>query len=457
MKKVLLTMLISLSGFFSGAKDSDSLMFRKIYSEILTNSPAHDWLRTLTKEIGARLSGSPQAAKAVDWAYGIKKSIGADTVYLQEVWVPHWERGKKETGKIIDKNNNAQEVPVLATGGSVATPAAGVTAPVIEIKNLEELKILGREKVEGKIVFFNYPFDESRINTFGAYSDAGKYRWSGPSEAARYGAVASLTRSITNARHDHPHTGAMTYIDSLPKIPCATLSTNAADLLGRVLRSSADTRFFLQLNCIQHDSLLSYNVIGELRGTEFPEEIITVGGHLDSWDVGEGAHDDGAGIVQSMEVLRVFKALGYKPKRTIRVVSFMNEENGLRGGKKYADQAAELKERHVCAIESDAGAFTPYGFGLDMTKKKQEKVRSWSSLFRPYLIWNFDMEYGGADIGPLKKLLGTPLMGLAVDSQRYFDFHHAETDVFEAVNKRELLLGAAAMAAMTYMLSEHGL
>ena len=316
---------------------------------------------------------------------------------------------------------------------------------------------LGKEKIQGKIVFYNHPFDETFITTFEAYGEAAEYRWSGPSEAARYGAIATICRSMTNAQDDFPHTGSMGYNDSLPKIPCAAISTNGADLLSRVLRADAGTQFFMKLNCEKLDSVLSHNVIGEIRGSEHPEEIIVVGGHLDSWDTGKGAHDDGAGVVQSIEILRTLKALGIKPKRTIRAVAFMNEENGNRGGRKYAEIADNKKEKHVAAIESDAGGFTPYGFGMEMPDEKRMLVKSWAPLFRPYLVWNFEDSHGGTDIGPLRDRMKVPLFGLEVDSQRYFDYHHAASDTFDKVNKRELHLGAAAMAAMAYLLSVHGL
>jgi len=328
---------------------------------------------------------------------------------------------------------------------------------VIEVYDFDELKKLGEEKIKGKIVFFNHPFNQSYINTFAAYSEAGKYRWSAPSEAARYGAVATICRSMTNVEDDFPHTGAMGYNDSLPKIPCAAISTNAANLLSKIIKADSKTQFFLKMNCATLDSVLSYNVIAEMRGSEFPDEFISVGGHLDSWDVGHGAHDDGAGVMQGIEIIRTFKAINIKPKRTIRVVAWMNEENGVMGGKVYADEALRKVEKHIAAIESDAGASMPYGFGLDMEAAKQEKVKSWASLFRRYNVWNFDYEHGGTDIGPLQKHLNTPLIGLVVESQRYFDYHHAASDTFDKINKRELDLGAAAMGAMVYLLCQYGL
>ncbi|TAH42426.1 MAG: peptidase M28 family protein [Bacteroidetes bacterium] len=457
MKKIL-----SLLGFFScigltNAQHSDSVVFSKIYSEILVNAKAYDWLRTLSYDVGHRLSGSPGAEKAVLFTEKMFRDAGADTVWLQEVMVPHWVRGEKEEAKIIDSRKNAQAVPVLALGRSVATPKEGITADVIEVYDFAQLKKLGEENIKGKIVFFNHPFDESHVNTFAAYSKAGKYRWAGPSEAARYGAVATICRSMTNVQDDYPHTGAMGYNDSLPKIPCAAISTNAANLLSRILKADPKVQFYLKMNCQTLDSVKSYNVIAEITGTEFPEEFISVGGHLDSWDVGHGAHDDGAGVVQGIEVIRTFKALKLQPKRSIRAVAWMNEENGVMGGKVYAEDALLKKENHIAAIESDAGASSPYGFGLDMSETQRNKVKEWAPLFTRYLVWNFDFEHGGTDIEPLKKHLGTPLFGLIVDSQRYFDYHHAASDTVYKINKRELHLGAAAMTAMAYLLSQYGL
>lgn len=420
------------------------------------NGKAYNWLRELTGNIGGRLSGSPQAAKAVLWAKEKMIEAGADTVYLQEVWVPHWVRGGKETGTIIETNGNKTSVPVCALGMSVATPSKGITAQLIEINDFEKLSRLGVENIKGKIVFFNYPFDESCISTFDAYADAVNFRWAGPSEAARYGAVATICRSMTNTTDDFPHTGSMHYNDSLPKIPCCAISTNAANLLSKIMKANNATQFYLKQDCQLLDSVLSYNVIGEIKGSEFPDQYISVGGHLDSWDICDGAHDDGAGVVQSIEMIRILKAINIKPRRTLRAVAFMNEENGLRGGKKYAAVALEKKEKHVAAIESDAGGFAPTGFGLNMDDDKKTLIAKWKPIFKPYGLFSFENEGDGADISALKNM-NVPRLGLEVESQRYFDYHHAPSDTFDKVNKRELLLGAAAMTAMAYLLALYGL
>ncbi len=438
------------------SQNNDSLVFRKIYSEALENGKAYDWLRELTEEIGARLSGSPEAAKAVEWTKKKMIEAGADTVFLQPVMVPHWIRGAKESSYIIEANGNKTNVPICALGNSVATPEGGINAQVIEINDFSQLAKFGVEKIKGKIVFFNHPFKESFQNTFEAYGDAVGYRWAGPSEAARYGAIATVCRSMTNASDNFPHTGAMRYNDSLPKIPCCAISTKAADLLSRILRANNSTKFFFKQECHFLDSVLSYNVIGEIKGSEFPDEYIVVGAHLDSWDLGTGAHDDGAGIVQSIEMIRTLKAANLKPRRTIRAIAFMNEENGLRGGKTYANVAKARNEKHVAAMESDAGGFLPIGFGLNMSEERKNKIKKWAPLFLPYFVYNFTKEGDGADISPLENM-SVPLMGLEVNSQRYFDYHHSDNDTFDKVNKRELLLGSAAMTAMAYMIALYGL
>ena len=438
------------------AQSNDSLIIRKIYSETLEHGKAYDWLRELTSEIGGRLSGSPEAAKAVEWAKKKMIEAGADTVILQPVMVPHWVRGAKENAFILESNGSKSMVPVCALGNSVSTPEGGITAQVIEINDFSQLAKLGTEKIKGKIVFYNHPFKESFQNTFEAYGEAVGYRWSGPSEAARYGAIATVCRSMTNASDNYPHTGAMHYNDSLPQVPCCAISTNAADLLSRILHANSATKFFFKQECHFLDSVLSYNVIGEIKGSEFPNEYITVGGHLDSWDLGTGASDDGTGVVQSIEMLRTLKAANLKPKKTIRAVAFMNEENGGCGGRKYAAIAKEKNEKHVAAIESDAGGFLPIGFGLNMKAEMKSKIQKWAPLFLPYFVYNFTSEGDGSDISPLEKL-DVPCMGLEVNPQRYFDYHHTAIDTFDKVNKRELLLGSAAMTAMAYMIALYGL
>ncbi|MCW3083978.1 MAG: peptidase [Bacteroidetes bacterium] len=436
---------------------TDSATFKKIYSEALANGKSYSNLDYLVNKIGGRLSGSPQAQQAVDWAFKAMKEAGADTVYLQECMVPHWVRGEKESAKVITSNSKGiKEVPIAALGGSIGTPANGITANVIEVMGIAGLKKLKKEEVQGKIVFFNEPMDPTMIETFHAYGKAVEQRWAGASAAAELGAVGVVVRSCSLVQDDNPHTGSMGYKDSTNKIPACCISTNGANWLSNYLKTDKDLKFYFKMSCQTLPDEKSYNVVGELRGSENPNEYIVVGGHLDSWDTGKGAQDDGAGVVQSIEVIRIFKALGLKPKRTIRAVAFMNEENGGRGGKKYAELAKLKNEKHIAAIESDAGGFTPRGFSSDVTPAVKAKLKSWRPLFEPYGVYNFSEDGSGSDIGPMKEQ-NVPCMELIPDSQRYFDYHHTQIDTFDAVNKRELELGDASMAALVWMISQYGL
>jgi len=438
------------------AQVNDSITLRVIFNEILKNGKCYSDLDYLSNKIGGRISGSPQAAAAVEWTKQTMLKIKPDTVYLQEVMVPHWERGEKEYAKILNsKSIDSKEVPICALGGSVATPTGGIVANVVEVRNFEDLAKLGRKGVEGKIVFFNRPMDPTIISTFESYSKAVGLRWGGASEAARYGAVGSIVRSVTLSQDDYPHTGVMGYNDSLPKIPACAISTNGANLLSKLLKTDSTLKFHFTMSCQMLPDVKSYNVIGEIKGAEHPEEIIVVGGHLDAWDNGSGAHDDGAGVVQAIEVLRAMKALGIKPKRTIRAVAFMNEENGGRGGKKYAELAKQNNEKHIAAIESDAGGFTPRGFGIEGTSAIIKTIQAWKPLLEIYGLHDITAGGGGSDIEPLKEQNVT-LIGFVPDSQRYFDYHHTAIDTFDKVNKRELELGAASMAALIYLISVYG-
>lgn len=449
------TLLLSLLAGSVLAQNPDSVAIRRIYNEALSNGKSYEWLRHLTKQIGPRLSGSDGAQKAVDWTKQVMEKEGFDRVFLQEVMVPHWVRGAKEEA-YIHVGKQKTTVPIAALGGSVATAPTGVEAQVIEVKSFPELRALGAEKVKGKIVFFNRPMDPTKLNTFEAYGGAVDQRANGATEAAKLGAVGAIVRSMSNRHDDQPHTGGTRYGTGVPLIPTAAISTNGADLLSRSLTENPSLTFYFKQNCETLPDAKSYNVVGEIKGSEKPDEIIVVGGHLDSWDLAEGAHDDGSGCVQSMDVLRIMKALGIKPKRTLRAVMFMNEENGLRGGIKYADLAKQNNEKTIAAIESDEGGFTPRGFGIVGTPEQRTKAMRWTPLLAPYGLTDIGPGSGGADIGPLAQT-GTVLFGFKPDSQRYFDYHHTPVDRFEAVSQRELELGAASMAALTYLLDQYGL
>ncbi|WP_143310754.1 M20/M25/M40 family metallo-hydrolase [Chitinophaga vietnamensis] len=452
MKKSLLPILLTCAiPALAVAQHQDSLTLRHLADEVLTNSTAYENLRTLTKKIGGRLAGSPQMPKAEQWGVAALKAAGADTVYLQECMVPHWVRGAKEEARIISKRRDfIPPLNVLALGNSVGSGAAGVTAPVIEVASFEDLEAK-KDQVKGKIVFYNYHFNPTFVKTFHAYRDAVAYRGGGASRAAKYGALAVIVRSMSHGANNFPHTGAMQYDPAYPKIPAVAIGLEDADRLSARLKNDPDAKVFLRTNCQMLADTIGHNVIGELRGSKHPDQYITVGGHLDSWDVAEGAQDDGAGCVQSIEVLRAFKAAGIHPQRTLRVVLFANEENGTRGARKYAELAKARNEKHIFALESDGGGFTPRGFSSEMPADKKALFVSWRPLFEPYGIYDFEEEGGGTDVGQLHAALGTPMAELSPDSQRYFDIHHAANDVFEGVNKRELELGAFGMAALLYM------
>ena len=340
-------------------------------------------------------------------------------------------------------------------GNSIGTGPKGITAYVIEVKSFDDLESK-KDKIKDKIVYYNYKFNPTFIRTFQAYGDAVQYRGSGPSRAAKYGALAVIVRSMTHSTDNNPHTGSLRYDTTLPKIPAIAIGLKDADWLSAQLENKR-VEIFLKTGGKFLPDTIGHNVIGELTGTEFPDQIITIGGHLDSWDPGEGAHDDGAGIVHTIEVLRAFKALGYNPKHTIRFVLFSNEENGLRGGTKYADEAKAKNEKHIFALESDAGGFSPRGYSFGGTPEQLKKIQGWIPLLYPYGVYEVTGGGGGADISSLNENFKTPIVELAPDSQRYFDYHHARNDIFENVNKRELELGAINMAALIYLVDKYGL
>ena len=429
----------------------------KIYDVALTNGNSYEWLDYLSNQIGGRLSGSLNADRAVEWGFKELNNLDLDKVFLEDVMVPKWVRGTFEYASIITGPGMSINVPICSLGGSIATPASGLRAQVIEVKSFEELEVLGMKNIKGKFVFFNRPMPAGIIDTFEAYSVTRDQRSNGAERAAKYGAVGVIIRSMNLKLDDYPHTGNMSYgkLPNKMRIPAAAISTNGAELLSSMLSLNKNLYFYLKQDCKNLPDVKSYNVIGEIKGSDFPNEIIVVGGHLDSWDLGDGAHDDGAGIVQSMEVLNIFNKISYKPKRTIRVVLYMNEENGLRGGITYAKNAKNKKENHVFALESDAGGFSPRGFSFEASDNQFKKIKSWETYFHPYLTDRFTLGGSGADIGPLRngKIV---LAGLRPDSQRYFEYHHTANDTFEAINKRELELGAAAMTSMIYLVDQNG-
>lgn len=436
--------------------NQDSIIIKKMSDEIMTNGKAYELLRQLTKQIGGRLAGSPQQQNAAIWGKRNMESFAADKVYMQPCKTPNWQRGGKDFVSVVRVNGKAMNRPLaaLALGNSLGSNGL-VEAELLAVADFDELE-KRKDEVKGKIVYYHSMFDPTIVQTFGAYGKAGIYRGTGASRAAKYGAIGVMLHSLSSAPDNAPHTGGMKYDEDYPKIPAVALGPNdAKELYANAKKGTI--RVQMQTYGYFLPDADENNVVAEIKGSTFPNEIITIGGHLDSWDVNEGAHDDGAGIVQTMEILRTMKALNYQPKRTIRFVLFANEENGLRGGNKYAELAKQNNEQHVFALESDAGGFTPRAIGISATSPEQfKKMEQWASLLKPYGT-EIRAGGGGADIGPLKNVNPSiVLAGLVPDSQRYFDLHHAKTDVFENVNKRELLLGAVNMAAIIYLVDQYG-
>lgn len=448
MKKIGILLLLILSGRVS-AQQNDSVRLQQMFAEIMNNGTCYDNLKYLTKNIGHRISGSEASGKAVDWGYEALVRAGADSVWKQPVLVPDWYRGQESLQ--FKSSGSSQFLPLnmISLGNSEGTNGKILEREIICFNNLDEFDLADRKDIEGKIVFFNYQFHQDWYATFRGYGDAVKYRSVALNKAARKGADGVIIRSVGTGMHDAPHTGMVRYEEGVRKIPSLALGLRSADLLAAACREGSVT-VRLRSECTMKDAVLSYNVIGEIRGSEYPDRFILAGAHLDSWDVGEGAHDDGAGCVQSIEIIRTFRALNIRPRHTIRIVLFMNEENGVKGGLAYADSARTNNERHLVAIESDAGGFSPRGIGLVMPEELRQKVQSWSGLFLPYGVYDFSQEEGGVDISPLGRQ-GVPLAGLMPDQQRYFDYHHNAQDVFEAVSHRELKIGAWTMAAFVYL------
>ncbi|GHM99034.1 peptidase M28 [Cytophagales bacterium WSM2-2] len=456
--KSLFTMVILLFASCLFAQESqDQQAIKQIFDEALRRGQSYEMLTELCTKIGPRLSGSPGAAAAVEWSRHMMETYGFDSVWLQPVMVPHWVRGQQEIARVLNsKKMGTINLTICSLGGSPGTGPTGISSQVIEVKSFDELRQLGAKTVQGKIIFFNRPMDPTKISTFAAYGGAVDQRGSGAVEAAKLGAVAVIVRSMGINLESYPHTGGVRYVDDVKKITAVAVSTKHAELLSKLLKEEKDLQVYIETHSELLPDAPSFNVVGQINGGEYKDEIIDIGGHLDSWDLAQGAHDDGAGCVQSIEVLRLFKQLGIKPKRTLRAVMFMNEENGLRGGTKYAEIAKAKKENHIAAIESDEGGFTPRGFTMTANDAVKNKIKSWKPLFESYGLTDFEHPGGGADIGPLG-VLGTPMIGYLPDSQRYFDYHHTPEDTIDKVSKRELEMGAAAMAALVFLIDRYGL
>ncbi len=432
-------------------------VYKQTASDIITSALENRQTYSLLEElcsIGPRLSGSENSLKAIHWAENKMKELDFDNVWLQPVMVPHWERGNIETAQIPGGKFAGRELNICALGGSIGTDDNGITAPVFEVKNLDQIDSV-KEKVKGKIVFINEPMDESLVNTFSAYGKAVRKRLFGADRASKYGAVAVIIRSITTKHDNVPHTGIMIYRDTIKTIPEVAAGYKDSDFLHYALLEDPGLKVTLKLSCRTLPDAQSYNVIGEIKGSEYPDEVIVVGGHIDSWDVGQGAQDDGAGCMQSLETVELIRHLDLKPKRTIRCVLFINEENGSRGAQAYGAYADTANEKHIAAIESDAGGFTPGSFSVTSDSAVLAKIQGWLPLLEMCGIDKIEKGGSGADVNDIKN--ARALIGYRPDIQRYFDFHHSDNDVISAVNPRELELGTAAIALLAYLISQEGL
>lgn len=449
MKKILPLSFLLLSAFTSFSQKDYKTTLQSMFSDIMLNGDCYINLQTLTKKIGHRLSGSPQAELAVFWGVEALRNAGVDSIWLQPVMVPQWVRGEESLQVWVPTAERYFPMKMISLGNSEGTKGKDLECELVYFENLEDFENADESTIKGKIVFFNYKFRQDWYSTFDAYGDAVKYRSVAVNKASQKGAAGVIIRSMSTRVDNDPHTGMTRYYEGVKKIPAVAIGNESADYLKSLCKQGG-VKVKLKSECTMKEMVKSYNVVGELKGNEFQNEYIVVGGHLDSWDVGEGAHDDGAGCVQSIEVIRTFKNLKLKPRHSIRVVLFMNEENGVKGGLAYADSALAHQEKHILAMESDAGGFSPRGIGLVMDEEKKNIVKSWTSLFLPYGVYDFSQEEGGVDIGPLKNK-GVPLAGLLPDPQRYFEIHHNENDVFESVNHRELKIGAWTMTAFIYL------
>ncbi|MEA1875691.1 MAG: M20/M25/M40 family metallo-hydrolase [Bacteroidota bacterium] len=456
MKEKLTLILLLVLIVFQVHAQEDKQRIRAIFNEALTSWESYSNLEWLCENTAGRICGTPEAAAAVEFTYQLMLKMDLDTVWKQGCMVRNWKRGSPELGRIVSGVFGTTDVPVCALGLSIGTGENGISAGLVEVMDFKELEKI-KDLIPGRIVFFNRPMDQKLIATFSAYGGAANQRTTGPALAAKYGAVACIVRSLNSELDDYPHTGVTRFDSDGKQIPAFAISTNGADLLSSQLRTDPDMRLWLRSTCQTYPDVPSHNVIGEIRGSEFPDEIITIGGHLDAWDIGEGAHDDGGGCMQAIEVLRLFNATGIRPNHTIRAVMFMDEEVAQRGGKAYAEAAMAKGEKHIAAMESDRGVLTPRSVTIGTDPVRFEKALQWEYLFKPYDL-KIVKGGGGVDISPLRKVNPDLVyLGMLPDAQRYFRFHHSAFDTFEQVDRREMQMGAAAMTALVYLFDKYGL
>jgi carboxypeptidase Q len=422
----------------------------------LAGERAFEILERITS-VGPRLTGSSQAAAAVELSLKLMEEMGLARVHSEPVEVGHWVRGDIAEAAIAASGARAAvPLAVCALGGSVGTPENGITAQVVEVQSIDKLASLGPE-LEGKIVFFNRPMDRRLAEPFAAYGAAADQRVDGASAAARHGAVAVLVRSLTFRQDRNPHTGLMRYSPQVRRIPAAALSTSDADALSVLLKKDHTISVSLRMNCRDMGRVVSANVAGQVTGSELPDEVILLGGHLDSWDLGVGAHDDAAGCAAALEALGLIKDLGLRPRRTIRAVFFMDEEFGGTGGRAYEAAPGRKGERHLVAAESDRGGFVPLGLAIGGRDGKiLERMKSYHALFRPLGAAFIVPGGGGVDVGPLIEKGAVPA-AVITNAHAYFDHHHSALDTVASVHPRELELQAVILAVLAYILAQEGI
>ncbi|HBV15262.1 M28 family peptidase [Chryseobacterium carnipullorum] len=466
MKKIFIILPLFLSGFLfsqkkpikkpakkvTTAKFNYQDEFKKISDEIMTNGTAYDNLGELTKGVGPRFSATPGYAKATEWAEKKLKEAGAENIWKQDVRVPIWIRGK-ESLQIKSGSSDWKNIRMLSFGNSEGTGGKDLTAEIILINDITELNALTSLQLKDKIVFVNTPLDPKVINTVDSYLVTAKSRLLSASVIGKRGAKGLIIRSLTTASDDTPHAKMIYYEpDDKARIPAVTIGVRSADELEKLLKKQKVT-VKLNMSAESKGETINQNIIGEIPGNK-DAKVIVLGAQLDSWDFAEGAHDDGSGVVQCIEVLRAFKALGLANNHTIRVVLYANSENGGQGREMYASYVKKKDEKHIFALGTDSGGYSPRGFSLDMPPQRRRQIFEWKNYFLPYGIYDFDQTYAIQDIAPLKKL-DIPLAELVVDTQRYFDYHHSVEDTFDKVNKRELLLGATAMTQLIFMIDKN--
>lgn len=435
------------------SQENDKEVISKIFNDVLQSTQAYSNLEYLCEHAPGRLLGSEESVIAVDFMMDYFIDLGVDTVFKQQFKTPAWIHHHTSVSILLPDGNNLR-LRADALGPSPSTGEDGLIAEVIEVQGLEELKELDPVLVRDKIVFFNRPVDMTHVNTFRIYGSAVDQRSRGPALAAEMGAAAVLVRSVGTRIDTFPHTGSTRYNDK--KIPAAAISTIDAIVLSDILKKDNAVKVKMLIDAESLDEITSYNLIADIRGSEFPDEYIVVGGHIDAWFNSPGAHDDGIGCVQSADVLRIFKELGIDNKRSIRAIMFMDEELYQSGGRAYAEYTEQNNIKNYFALEADAGGFTPIGFNVDASDSIVNTIAGYQALLQPYGIYYIRKGGSGVDISPLKKY-GVPLAGYRTDSQRYMDLHHSGYDTFDKVHIRELQLGSGCMAALIYLVDKHGL